>query len=62
MSEVFYVGLYTSLMGFLLALGNIFYKSKCKTVSCCCLKIVRDTETEEKEMEFIATHQPRVAI
>lgn len=62
MSEVFYVGLYTSLMGFLLALGNIFNKSKCKSVSCCCIKIVRDTETEEKEMEFIATHQPRVAI
>ncbi len=24
------------------------YKSKCKEVSCCCLKIVRDTEGEEK--------------
>jgi hypothetical protein len=23
------------------------YKSKCKEVSCCCLKIVRDTEAEE---------------
>jgi hypothetical protein len=23
------------------------YKSKCKEVSCCCLKIVRDTEVEE---------------
>jgi hypothetical protein len=26
----------------------MIYKSKCKEVSCCCLKIVRDTEGEEK--------------
>ena len=25
------------------------YKSKCKEVSCCCLKIVRDIETEKEE-------------
>ena len=25
------------------------YKSKCKTVSCCCLKIERDIETEKEE-------------
>ena len=25
------------------------YKSKCKEVSCCCLKIVRDIETEKLE-------------
>ncbi len=62
MSEVFYVGLYTSLMAFLLAVGNVLYKSKCKEVSCCCIKIVRDTETEEKEMEFVTTHLPRVSI
>lgn len=61
-SEVFYVRLYTAMMAFLLAIGNVLYKSKCKEVTCCCLKIVRDTETEEKEMEFVATHQPRVSI
>jgi len=30
------------------------YKSKCKEVSICCLKIVRDTSAEEKEFELIA--------
>ena len=25
------------------------YKSKCKEVTCCCLKVVRDIETEERE-------------
>ncbi len=25
------------------------YKSKCKEVSMCCIKIVRDTEAEERE-------------
>lgn len=32
------------------------YKSKCKDVEICCIKIVRDTETEEKELEFSRTH------
>ena len=25
------------------------YKSKCKEVECCCIKIIRDIETEERE-------------
>ena len=25
------------------------YKSKCKEVTCCCLKVVRDIETERQE-------------
>jgi hypothetical protein len=28
------------------------YKSKCKEVSCCCLRIIRDTTAEEKEFEL----------
>jgi len=58
MSQIFWVGFYTSLMGFLLAIGNTLYKSKCKTVECCCIKIIRDVELEEKEMEFVSTHTP----
>jgi hypothetical protein len=27
-------------------------------VSCCCIKIVRDIEAEEKEEEFRVLHQP----
>jgi hypothetical protein len=48
MSEVFYTGLYSSLIGFLLALGSQCYKSKCKEVDFCCIKIIRDVEGEEQ--------------
>jgi hypothetical protein len=48
MSEVFYTGLYTSLMGFSLAVVNQCYKSKCREVEFCCIKIIRDVEGEEE--------------
>jgi len=41
---------------FILALARIAYKSKCKEVNCGCIKIIRDTDIEEKEMEFTRTH------
>jgi hypothetical protein len=47
-SEVFFTGLYSSLIGFLLAMGAQCYKSKCKEVSFCCIKIIRDVEGEEQ--------------
>jgi len=47
-SEVFFTGLYSSLIGFLLAMGAQCYKSKCKEVEFCCIKITRDTTTEEE--------------
>jgi len=55
---VFWSFFLTTLAGLILKLSSMAYKSKCKEVSCCCFKIVRDTETEEKEQEFIMTHQP----
>jgi hypothetical protein len=48
LSEVFYVGLYTSMIGFILALSRQLYKSKCKNCSFCGIKIERDVEGEEK--------------
>ena len=48
MSEVFWTGLYSALMGFCLAVVNQCYKSKCKEVSFCCIKIIRDVEGEEQ--------------
>jgi hypothetical protein len=48
MSEVFWTGLYSSLIGFLLALGSQCYKSKCSQVDICCIKITRDVEGEEQ--------------
>ena len=47
-TETFYMFCITSGIGFLLALSKALYKSKCKEVECCCMKIVRDTENEEK--------------
>ena len=48
MSEVFYTGLYSSLIGFVLAIGSQCYKSKCKEVNFCCINIIRDVEGEEQ--------------
>jgi hypothetical protein len=53
---IFYTFLVSTLTGFILALVRMAYKSKCKEVNCGCIKIVRDTDVEEKEMEFIRTH------
>lgn len=47
-SETFFVGLYTSAIGCLLAISAQCYKSKCKEVSFCCIKIIRDVEGEEQ--------------
>ena len=55
MSEVFWTGLYSSLIGFLLAMGSQCYKSKCKEVNFCCIKIIRDVEGEEE----LDVQQPR---
>ena len=42
----FYLSILTLLMGGVGLIVRYSYKSKCKEVSCCCLKIVRDIETE----------------
>lgn len=55
-SEVFLSFLITSIIGLIFGLGKICYKSKCKEVNICGIKILRDTEMEEKENEFMATH------
>ncbi len=47
-SEVFFTGLYSSLIGFLIAIGAQCYKSKCKQVDICCIKIIRDVDAEEQ--------------
>jgi hypothetical protein len=47
-SEVFWSGLTTTIVSFLLAMGSQCYKSKCKEVSFCCIKIIRDTTIEEE--------------
>ena len=48
MSETFYVGLYSALMGFVLAISAQCYRSKCREVKFCCIKIIRDVAGEEE--------------
>jgi hypothetical protein len=47
-SEVFFTGLYSSLIGFLIAIGAQCYKSKCREVKIGCIKVIRDVEGEEQ--------------
>lgn len=47
-SEVFWTFFITSTIGFLLAVIKSCYKSKCTEISCGCIKIIRDTNNEEK--------------
>ena len=54
-TETFYVGLYSALMGFVLAVINLLYRSKCKEVDICCIKVIRDTQIEEE----LDLQQPR---
>ena len=48
LSEVFLTSLYVSGFAFLGGVLTVLYKSKCKTVKCCCIEIDRDVEGEEK--------------
>ena len=46
-NAVFWSFFITSVIGLLFGLAKMAYKSKCKEVQVCCLKIIRDTDTEE---------------
>lgn len=60
LSEVFLTSLYVSGFAFLGGVLTVLYKSKCKTVKCCCLEIDRDVEGEEKidEHELSTRNNP----
>ncbi len=45
-SEVFFTLLITSIIGFMLAISRMLYKSKCREFGCCGLKIIRDVNLE----------------
>ena len=46
LSEIFYSTLIGIIAGLIMNVTNQFFKSKCKEVSCCCIKIIRDIEAE----------------
>ena len=58
LTEVFWVTFVTTVCGMLIKLASMCYKSKCKEVDICCLKIIRDTIAEEKEEEYRIDHRP----
>lgn len=45
--QIFWTFFITSMCGFILALGRQLYKSKCKEIEICCIKITRDVGGEE---------------
>ena len=53
MSEVFWTFFITSIIGLIIGIVRMLYKSKCKTFSCCGLHVDRDVEGEEKLDEMI---------
>ena len=59
LSEIFWSTFVGIVAGLVLAVSNQLFKSKCKEVSCCCIKIVRDIEAEtELEMRQPVGHTP----
>ena len=57
-SEVFLSSVLTIGSGMVLALFALCYRSKCVEIQIGCIKIKRDVQLEEKELEFTTTHQP----
>jgi hypothetical protein len=52
--QIFWTFFITTMCAFILQLGRQLYKSKCKEVQICCIRVVRDVESEEKydELQF----------
>ena len=46
LSEIFWSTFVGIVAGLLITITNQLFKSKCKEVSCCCIKIIRDIEAE----------------
>ena len=49
MTEMFWMFFISSLVGFILAIGKICYKSKCSQIEICCIKVTRNIELEIKQ-------------
>jgi hypothetical protein len=53
LSEVLWTFFISSTIGCFVGMARMLYKSKCKTVTCCGLRIDRDVEGEEKLDEMV---------
>lgn len=58
LSETFWVAFVATASAMVLKLASLCFKSKCKECVLCGgrIKIIRDTESEEKQSEFELTH------
>lgn len=56
-SEIFLTFIVTSFIALFGLTLKYCLKSKCTSIDLCCLHVVRDTKTEEQELEFTATHK-----
>ena len=48
MTEIFWTFVVSSAVSFCIVCLRMCYKSKCKEFDFCCIKIIRDTQGEEK--------------
>jgi hypothetical protein len=49
LSEVFWTFLISSVCGVILVGVRLCYKSKCRVLECCCIKVIRDVQIELPE-------------
>lgn len=56
LTEVFWVTFITIVSGMIIKIASMCYKSKCKQVDFCCIKIIRDTNAEAQEEEYRIEH------
>lgn len=56
LTEVFWVTFITIVSGMVIKIASMCYKSKCRQVDVCCIKIIRDTTAEAKEEEYRIDH------
>ena len=56
LSEVFWVAFISTASALIIKVASLAYKSKCKECKICCIKVIRDTNLEEKELEFETIH------
>ena len=60
MSETFWVFIVASTSALIGLLFKLSYDSKCTEIECCCIKIKRDVQTEERELGLKLQHQPYI--
>ena len=58
LTDIFWMAVVTTSAGVIIKLASLCFQSKCKECTVCGgrIRIIRDTESEEKQREFELTH------